>query len=64
VHAEDLLEQRGPIKAATTFIAPTLGAGVSQAYNGTMYPLVGGFAVMGRMALIVALLTDPPWRAK
>lgn len=46
------------IGSVTTFVSLLLGAGVSQAYNGTMFPLVGGFAAMGVSALLVMAWTE------
>ena len=46
------------IGSVTTFVSLFLGVLVSQSYDGTMYPLVGGFAAMGLCALAVMGWTE------
>ena len=41
------------IASITTFISLVLGALIGQSYNGTILPLVGGFACLGIAALLV-----------
>ncbi len=45
------------IGSLTTLISLAIGAGVSQSYNGTLYPLVGSFAAMGALSLGVSWWT-------
>jgi DHA1 family bicyclomycin/chloramphenicol resistance-like MFS transporter len=35
------------VGSLTTFISLALGTAIGQAYNGTVLPLVGGFALLG-----------------
>lgn len=46
------------IGAASTAISLPLGWVISDRYNGTVYPLVTGFALLGAAALVVMLWTD------
>lgn len=46
------------VGSVTTLLSLLLGAGVSQAYNGTVFPLVGGFAAMGLCALAVMIWVE------
>ena len=41
------------IGSLSTFIAVMMGLVIGQNYNGTVLPLVGGFAVLGMAALVV-----------
>lgn len=46
------------VGAMSTMISLPLGWVISDAYDGTIYPLVTGFAVLGLMAWLVMLWTD------
>lgn len=41
------------VGSLSTLVATPLGAGIGQAYNGTVTPLVLGFAVLGSVALVL-----------
>jgi DHA1 family bicyclomycin/chloramphenicol resistance-like MFS transporter len=41
------------VGSLSTFIAIPLGVSVGQSYNGTVLPLVGGFALLGGAGLLV-----------
>lgn len=45
------------IGTLTSIISLTLGTAIGQAYNGTVLPLIGGFAVLGLMGLAVIAWT-------
>jgi DHA1 family bicyclomycin/chloramphenicol resistance-like MFS transporter len=46
------------IGSLSTFISLALGLLIGQAYNGTVLPLVGGFALLGAGALITMFVTE------
>jgi len=46
------------VGSVTTMVSLVLAVAVSQSYNGTMYPLVGGFAAMGIGALLAMAWTE------
>ena len=46
------------VSSLTTFISLMLGTIVGQAYDGTILPLVGGFALFGLAALLLLRWVD------
>jgi DHA1 family bicyclomycin/chloramphenicol resistance-like MFS transporter len=46
------------VGSLTTVISMTLGAAIGQAYDGTVLPLVGGFALLGLAAIAVMRWTE------
>ncbi|MGO1118618.1 multidrug effflux MFS transporter [Rhodovibrionaceae bacterium A322] len=46
------------IGSFSTFIAMALGVAIGQTFNGTLYPLVLGFAVLGLASLVVMSVTE------
>lgn len=46
------------VGSLTTVISMTLGAAIGQAYDGTVLPLVGGFALLGLAAIAVVRWTE------
>ncbi len=46
------------IGAASTAISLPFGWAISNRYDGTIYPLVTGFALLGAAALVVMIWTD------
>lgn len=46
------------VGSLTSFISLALGTAIGQAYDGTVVPLVGGFAVLGLLSLVVIWRTD------
>ncbi|MEG3640363.1 multidrug effflux MFS transporter [Magnetococcus sp. PR-3] len=46
------------VGAFSSFIAVSLGTGLGQAFNGTLIPLIGGFALFNGVALLVILWVE------
>ena len=46
------------VGSLTSFISLALGTAIGQAYDGTVVPLVGGFALLGLLSLTTILWTD------
>ena len=46
------------IGSISTLIAVALGTWIGLIYNGTLYPLVGGFAFLGAISMVVMYLAD------
>jgi DHA1 family bicyclomycin/chloramphenicol resistance-like MFS transporter len=50
------------VGSLTTFISLTLGTLIGRSFDGTVLPLVGGFAVLGLGALAVMRWAEAPAR--